>query len=410
MESNDHRKIGVEQDLFSLHEEAGSGLVFWHPRLGVVRKEIEDYWWSIHRKNGYQPIYTPHIVREELFQISGHIEKFSEMMFKPMEIDELSYRVKPMNCPGHILVYKNRNRSYREFPLRWAELGTVYRYENSGAVQGMMRARGFTQDDAHIFCRPEQLADEIAGVLNLIHQVLTTFGFSYKAYLATRPKGMSIGSDEIWAKSIESLKEAANKVNIELGLDEGGGAFYGPKIDFKITDSLGREWQLSTVQCDFNLPGADRFNLKYMDSDGVNKHPILVHRAIFGSFERFVGILIEHYNGKFPFWLAPEQVALIPVHKEAESCLRNFENELLERSFRTIGMYDNEDLRSKIAKVHERNIPLMVLAGKREVEKGQVTLNDARASGKMQNTFDAVKALNILENYRSSKLLNPSLL
>lgn len=330
-------------------------------------------------------------------------------MFKPMEIDELSYRVKPMNCPGHILVYKNRNRSYREFPLCWAELGTVYRYEQSGSVQGMMRARGFTQDDAHIFCRPEQLADEISGVLRLIDQMLTTFGFSYKAYLATRPKGMSIGSDEIWNKSTAALQEGALKAGIALDLDEGGGAFYGPKIDFKIMDSLGREWQLSTVQCDFNLPGSERFNLKYTDSDGELKHPILVHRAIFGSFERFVGILIEHYGGKFPFWLAPEQIALIPIHKDAEKHLRLLEDDLLDRSFRTIGMYDNEDLRTKIAKVHERNIPLMILAGKREVESDQYTVNDVRAVGKIQNTFATGTVVSILEDYRASKGLNPVL-
>jgi threonyl-tRNA synthetase len=253
VKARDHRKLGSELDLFSTHQEAGAGFVFWHPNLGSVRRAIEEFWWEAHQRRGYDPVYSPHVLREQVFSTSGHLQNYADMMYSEMLIDETPYRVKPMNCPGHIIMYETRNRSYRDLPLRWAELGTVYRYEKSGVLHGMLRVRGFTQDDAHIFCTPEQLEEEIAGVVELIRLMLSTFGFEYTAYLATRPE-KAIGAPEIWEKATAALKRAAERENLPLVLDEGGGAFYGPKIDFKVRDALGREWQNSTVQCDFNLP------------------------------------------------------------------------------------------------------------------------------------------------------------
>ena len=368
----DHRKLGTELDLFSSHPEAGSGFVFWHPDLGVVRRELEDFWWEVHTDDGYLPVYTPHVSRESLFSVSGHLDNYGEMMYAPMAIDELPYRVKPMNCPGHILIYKNRGRSYRELPMRWAELGTVYRYERSGVLQGLLRVRGFTQDDAHIFCTPEQLADEIAGVCALVDKIMTTFGFKYTAYLATRPAERTIGDDEVWERATQALREAAVKQGLELVLDEGGGAFYGPKIDYKIKDALGREWQNSTIQCDFNLP--ERFDLGYTDSDGLKKQPIMVHRAILGSLERFVGVLIEHFGGKFPLWCAPTQVAVIPIREEhAEHC-RGLAKQLRAEKFRVDCMDHPAHMNKKIKEAQHRQVPFMLVIGEREMEEGTVAI------------------------------------
>ncbi len=369
----DHRRIGTDQDLFSVHpEQAGSGFVFWHPRLGVVRKEIEDFWWAEHTARKYLPVYSPHISREALFAVSGHLENYAEMMYAPMQIEEQPYRVKPMNCPGHILIYQNRGRSYRELPLRWAELGTVYRYEKSGVVHGMLRVRGFTQDDSHIFCTPDQLADEIAGVLDLVKLMLTTFGYEYTAYLATRPEEKSIGEDESWERATEALKLGAVKADIELELDEGGGAFYGPKIDFKVKDALGREWQNSTVQCDFNLP--DRFDLLYNDSDGTKKRPILVHRAVLGSLERFVGGLIEHYAGKFPFWLAPEQVAVIPIREEQADYAIELAAQMEALGLRVACMTEATHMNKRIKQAQADQVPYMLIVGDAEREAGTVAV------------------------------------
>jgi threonyl-tRNA synthetase len=372
VKKRDHRKLGAELDLYSTHREAGAGFVFWHPNLGVVRREIEDFWWKEHLRRGYKPVYTPHVSREELFAISGHLENYADLMYAPMAIDELPYRVKPMNCPGHILMYKDRGRSYRELPLRWAELGTVYRYERSGVLHGMLRVRGFTQDDSHIFCTPEQLADEIAGVLELVDFILKTFGYDYTAYLATRPKEKSIGAPEIWERATAALRSAAEKVGMRLDLDEGGGAFYGPKIDFKVRDALGREWQNSTVQCDFNLP--ERFDLSYNDRDGTQKRPIMVHRAILGSFERFVGGLIEHFGGRFPLWCAPTQVALIPIREEHSDYCRSLEKKLQAELFRVSCMVDPGHMNNKIKQAQHDQIPFMLIAGDREREQGSVTV------------------------------------
>jgi len=368
----DHRKLGTDLDLFSSHAEAGSGFVFWHPNLGVVRHEIENFWWQEHVKGGYKPVYTPHVAREALFAVSGHLDNYGDMMYAEMAIDDLPYRVKPMNCPGHILIYKNRGRSYRELPLRWAELGTVYRYERSGVLHGMLRVRGFTQDDAHVFCTPDQLADEIAKVCGLVDRILTTFGFEYTAYLATRPAEKTIGEDEVWERATRALEEAAAKQGLPLELDEGGGAFYGPKIDYKIRDAIGKEWQNSTIQCDFNLP--ERFDLTYTDSDGSLKRPIMVHRAILGSLERFVGGLIEHYAGKFPLWLAPTQVAVIPIREEQSEHCRELDERLTQAGLRSEGMLAPAHMNKKIKEAQHRQVPFMLIVGQREMEEGSVAV------------------------------------
>lgn len=372
VKKRDHRKLGTDLDLFSVHANAGAGFVFWHPNLGVVRRELERYWWDLHTAGGYKPVYTPHVSRESLFAVSGHLQNYGEMMYAPMELDELPYRVKPMNCPGHALIFKDRGRSYRELPLRWAELGTVYRYERSGVVHGMLRVRGFTQDDAHIFCTPDQLADEIAGVCKLVDTVLTTFGFEYKAYLATKPAEKTIGDDDIWERATESLRQAAAAVDLELELDEGGGAFYGPKIDYKIKDALGREWQNSTIQCDFNLP--ERFDLAYTAPDGSQMRPIMVHRAILGSLERFVGGLIEHFGGKFPFWIAPSQVAVIPIREEHADYAKGVAERLESELFRVDAMLDAGHMNKKIKEAQRAQTPYMLIAGEREAEEGTVAV------------------------------------
>ncbi|MCP3916322.1 MAG: threonine--tRNA ligase [bacterium] len=368
----DHRRLGAELDLFSTHADAGAGFVFWHPNLGVVRREIEAMWWDEHTRGGYKPVYTPHVSRESLFAVSGHLENYGEMMYAPMDLDEHPYRVKPMNCPGHVLIYKDRGRSYRELPLRWAELGTVYRNERSGVVHGMLRVRGFTQDDAHIFCTIDQLADEIAGVCRMVDKFLTTFGFEYTAYLATRPADKTIGEDEVWERATEALRQAAESIDLPLVLDEGGGAFYGPKIDYKIKDALGREWQNSTVQCDFNLP--ERFDLHYTDTDGMQKRPIMVHRAILGSLERFVGGLIEHFGGKFPFWCAPTQVALIPIREEHADYCRTLEEKLAGELFRVDAMLEPGHMNKKIKHAQKEQVPFMLIAGERERDEGTVAV------------------------------------
>ncbi len=397
----DHRRLGAELDLFSTHQEAGAGFVFWHPKLGSVRREIEAFWWNEHQRRGYQPVYTPHVARENLFAVSGHLENYAEMMYAPMEIDELPYRVKPMNCPGHILIYQSRGRSYRDLPLRWAELGTVYRYERSGVLHGMLRVRGFTQDDSHIFCTPEQLEVEIAGVLDLVHFVLVTFGFEYTAYLATRPAEKTIGDAAIWERATESLRKAAERIAMPLELDEGGGAFYGPKIDFKVKDALGREWQNSTVQCDFNLP--ERFDLSFTDSDGVHKRPIMVHRAILGSFERFVGGLIEHYGGRFPFWLAPIQVALIPIREEHAPYCRGLAAKLSGELFRVDCMDDPGHMNKKIRAAQHDQVPYMLVAGDRERDDGTVAVR--RRGTREQAAMPFERFLELARELRATRSL-----
>ncbi len=402
VKERDHRKLGAELDLFSLHQEAGPGFVFWHPKLGEVRRAIEQFWWEEHQKRGYQPVYTPHVVRETLFEVSGHLQNYGDLMYAPMDIEDSPYRVKPMNCPGHILIYKDRGRSYRELPIRLAELGSVYRFERSGVVHGMLRVRGFTMDDSHIFCRPDQLAEEIAGVIDLVRHTVSTFGFEYTAYLATRPAEKSIGSDEFWRDATEALRQGAQRAGIPLELDEGGGAFYGPKIDFKLKDALGREWQTSTVQCDYNLP--ERFDLHFTDSDGAQKRPIMVHRAILGSFERFVGVLIEHYGGRFPFWLAPTQVALIPIREEHAAYCKELESRLQQELFRVRAMVDPGHMKSKIKQAEHEKIPFMLIAGEREAAERTVTVR--RRHTQEQETLPFEAFLDLARRLRSERSLN----
>ena len=306
----DHRKLGKQLDLFTIHEDAGAGLVYWHPKGARIRHEVEDFWKKEHLKNGYDLLYTPHIGKSWLWETSGHLYNYGENMYAPMPIDEQNYYIKPMNCPFHIMIYKSNLYSYRDLPKRWAELGTVYRYEKSGVLHGMMRVRGFTQDDAHLFCTAEQMDSEITRVVKFSIHMLKSFGFEeLKFYVATKPE-KAVGDDELWDNAISALKKSLESENLAYEMDEGGGAFYGPKIDIKIKDALKREWQLSTIQFDWNLP--ERFDMKYIGEDGKEHRPYMIHRALLGSIERFMGILIEHYGGAFPTWLAPVQAAIIP--------------------------------------------------------------------------------------------------
>ncbi|MEK7817509.1 MAG: threonine--tRNA ligase, partial [Actinomycetota bacterium] len=310
-ERRDHRVLGRELDLFHIDEEVGAGLPLWHPKGALIRKVIEDFWRDAHLANGYEMVMIPHIASVDLWKTSGHWDFYRENMYSPMDIEGQEYIVKPMNCPGHIKIYKSRTRSYREFPIRWAELGTVYRFERSGVLHGLLRVRGFTQDDAHIFCRPDQLQDEIMGVIRFVLFMLKTFGFEeYEVFLSTRPE-KSVGSDEHWEQATAALKVALETVDLGYEIDPGEGVFYGPKIDIKIRDALGRAWQCTTIQVDFNLP--ERFDVAYIGEDNAEHQPIMIHRALLGSLERFIGCLIEHYAGAFPLWLAPVQVVVLPV-------------------------------------------------------------------------------------------------
>ncbi|MGE0385627.1 MAG: threonine--tRNA ligase [Gammaproteobacteria bacterium] len=371
-ERRDHRRIGKDLDLFSLQEGAGGGLIFWHPKGARIRRTVEDYWREQHVKADYEFLYTPHIALETLWHTSGHSDFYRESMYRPMEEDEQLYQLKPMNCPFHVLVFKDRLRSYRDLPFRWAELGTVYRHEMSGALHGLMRVRGFTQDDAHVFCREEQIEDEILRILDLNLTMLADFGFDqYEIQLSTRPE-KSVGSDEIWAKATSALEGALRRKGLAFGIDAGGGAFYGPKIDLKIEDAIGRKWQCSTVQLDFNLP--ERFELEYVAADGQRRRPIMIHRALLGSVERFFGVLIEHYAGVFPAWLAPVQVAIIAItDKQAEYAARVTET-LKNQGFRVESDLRNEKIGFKIREHTLHRVPYMLVLGAREVEANTVAV------------------------------------
>jgi len=372
VEKRDHRRLGKELDLFSFHEEAGAGLVYWHPRGARIRAIIEDFWRQRHFEGGYEVVYSPHIGRSLLWETSGHLDFYADSMYAPMDIDGLDYYLKPMNCPFHIKMYQSKRRSYRELPMRWAELGTVYRYERSGVLHGLMRVRGFTQDDAHIFCTPEQIESEVVEVLRFSLRLLEAFGFSeFKAYLATRPKG-AIGEQARWDQAIEALKRAIAVEGLPYAMDEGGGAFYGPKIDLKLKDVLGREWQTTTIQFDFNLP--DRFDLNYIGPDGQEHRPYMVHRALLGSIERFFGILIEHYGGAFPVWLAPVQAAVIPIAERHNDYAHQVAEQLKAAGLR-IGVNDSGDrMQAKIRAAQLQKVPYMLVIGDREMEGGQVAV------------------------------------
>ncbi len=402
VETRDHRRLGRELDLYTVHEDAGPGLIYWHPKGGRIRQAVEDYWRDRHRRNGYEILFTPHIGRSWLWETSGHLGFYKDNMYAPMEIDDQDYYLKPMNCPFHIMVYKSRTRSYRDLPLRWAELGTVYRYERSGVLHGLLRVRGFTQDDAHIFCSPDQIESEILEVLRFSLRVWEDFGFTdIKAYLATRPEG-SIGDDALWNTAIESLKKAVVAQGLDYELDQGGGAFYGPKIDLKIKDALGREWQMTTIQFDFNMP--ERFDMKFVDADGREKRPFMVHRALLGSLERFFGVLIEHYGGAFPVWLAPVQGVVIPVAPAFGDYAARVARSLKDQGFQVEADLSDSRMNAKIRSAQGEKIPYMLVVGGNEKDAGAVSVR-TRAGEQMNNMPLPDFAAFLGEKIRSKALL-----
>lgn len=377
-EKRDHRKLGKELDLFSIQEESGPGLVYWHPKGALIRKNIEDYWRAEHYANGYEMVITPHIARQELWRTSGHLDFFTDNIFQPMEVEGQPYLIKPMNCPFHLLIYKSKVRSYRELPIRWAELGTVYRYERSGVLHGLMRVRGFTQDDAHIICTREQLDSETKRVLEFVLKILRRFGFSeYEVYLSTRPEKY-VGEDDVWEQATEALRAALVAEGLDYKIDEGGGAFYGPKIDVKIKDAIGRYWQCSTIQVDFNEP--ERFDITYIGQDNAQHRPIMIHRALLGSLERFMGVLIEHYAGAFPLWLAPVQAVVIPIADRHIEYAQSVADKLNADGFRVQVDDRNEKTGYKIREAQVQKIPYMLVVGDREAEAGEVSVR-SRAEG-----------------------------
>ena len=368
----DHRKIGHDLDLFSVVDEIGAGLILWHPKGGKIRKIVENFWSEEHEANGYEFVYTPHIGKAQLWETSGHLGFYKENMYSPVDIDGQQYFLKPMNCPFHIHIYKNAIRSYREMPIRYAEEGTVYRYERSGVLHGLMRVRGFTQDDAHHFCRPDQMPDEIDFVLSFSLHILRSFGFSdIQAYLSTKPQ-KSVGESERWTAAEAALEASLKRSGVDYEVDHGGGAFYGPKIDLKVKDAIGREWQLSTIQFDFNLP--ERFDLSYIGEDGQLHRPYMIHRALLGSLERFFGVLIEHYAGAFPVWLSPIQVALIPIADRHIDYARSVADQLRKTGLRVMVDDRSERMNAKIRDAQTQKIPYMLVMGDKEIENGQVAL------------------------------------
>ena len=367
----DHRRLGKDLDLFSFNETIGGGLALWHPKGALIRHLMETYWREEHLKGGYDLVYTPHIAREHLWEVSGHKGFYAENMYSGMDIDGQNYLVKPMNCPYHIVIYKSRLRSYREFPLRWAELGTVYRYEKSGVLHGLFRVRGFTQDDAHLIVRRDQLADEVDRVIAFCLHILRAFGFTdFLLYLSTRPEKF-VGSEGQWDEAESILRAALERSGVPFDIDPGGGVFYGPKIDLKIKDSLGRQWQCSTIQVDFQLP--ERFDMTYVGEDGARDHrPILIHRALLGSLERFFGILVEHYGGAFPLWLAPVQAKILTVTDAQHPFAREVEARLRAAGIRVEADLRNEKLGAKIREAQLEKVPYMLVVGDKEVESGTV--------------------------------------
>ena len=373
----DHRKLGRELDLFSIADETGAGLVLWHPKGGFVRKQIEDFWRDQHLAGGYDLVYSPHIAKLDLWKTSGHTEYYRDGMYSPIDIENVQYQLKPMNCPFHITIYQSRLRSYRELPFRFAELGTVYRFERSGVLHGLLRVRGFTQDDAHVFCRPDQLDDEIVRVLDFVTGILRAFGFDrYDTYLSTRP-GQSTGTDEQWETATAALRKALEKRGHAYVVDPGEGVFYGPKIDIKIKDSLDRAWQCSTIQVDFNNP--NRFGLEYIGEDGKAHQPIMVHRALLGSLERFFGVLIEHYAGAFPLWLAPVQAVVVPVAERHQDYARQVAEKLRGRGLRVHVDDRSEKMGYKIREAQVQKVPYMLVVGDKEVGAGTVSVRHRQA-------------------------------
>ncbi len=376
IKARDHRVLGKQLDLFSIQEVAGAGLIFWHPKGGLIRKLMEDWMRQECMRRGYQMVFTPHIMRRELWKISGHEGYYADNMYPPMELDDAEYRLKPMNCPGHILIYKNSPKSYRDLPQRYAELGNVYRYERSGTMHGLLRVRGFTQDDAHIFCTPQQIGGEIEACLDFADSVLKTFGFQeYRVELSTRDPqkaGEFVGSDSDWAHAEGALKSVLTARGLSFQTFPGEAAFYGPKIDVKLVDVLGRLWQLSTVQFDFNLP--QRFELEYIGEDGAAHQPVMVHRALFGSVERFFGVLIEHYAGAFPLWLAPLQVGLVPISEKHHAYANSVEQRLQAAGLRVEADRSNQKMNAKIRDFGLQKAPLILVLGDKEATTGTVSV------------------------------------
>ncbi len=372
LKQRDHRKVGRELDLFSIQETIGPGLILWHPKGAAIRQQIEAFWRRLHEEHGYQFVYTPHIARLDLWKTSGHVDFYRENMFPPMEIEGADYELKPMNCPFHLLIYQSHLRSYRDLPIRFAELGTVYRYERSGVLHGLLRVRGFTQDDAHIFCRPDQVEDEISRVLELTTTLLGAFGFhDYDIYLSTRPDHY-VGTPEHWEAATTALSTALTRRKLVYQIDPGEGVFYGPKIDIKVKDQFGRAWQCATVQVDFNLP--ERFKLAYRGEDSREHAPIMLHRALMGSLERFFGILIEHYGGAFPTWLAPVQAMVIPISEAQTAYAESVANRLRAAQIRVEIDRRNEKMGLKIREAQLQKIPYMIVVGGREQEQQTVSL------------------------------------
>jgi threonyl-tRNA synthetase len=388
----DHRVLGKQLDLFSIQDLAGPGLIFWHPKGGLIRKEMEDWMRNEYLKRGYHLVYTPHAFRVNLWKTSGHEGYYAQNMFTPMELDDAEYRMKPMNCPGHILIYQDTLRSYRDLPQRYGELGTVYRYERSGVMHGLLRVRGFTQDDAHIFCTPEQIEDEIVGCIDFALAVLSAFGFTeYQVELSTwDPKDTKnfLGGAEKWEPANRSLENALTRRNIPYKIIPGEAAFYGPKIDVKLVDAIGRPWQLSTIQFDWNLP--ERFKLEYVAEDGTRKQPVMVHRALYGSMERFFGVLIEHYAGAFPVWLSPVQVAVIPISDKHVDYARKVTRQLEEAGVRVHLDDRAEKMNSKIRDHTMQKVPFLLVVGEKEAEAGTVNVR-VRGQQQPEGTVPAVQ-------------------
>ena len=389
----DHRRLGKDLDLFSISEDIGPGLILWHPNGAIIRRAIEDFWLAEHYKGGYKILYTPHIAKLQLWQKSGHLDFYSEYMYSPMEIEGIDYQIKPMNCPFHINIYKNSLKSYRNLPLRYAELGTVYRYERSGVLHGLLRVRGFTQDDAHIFCREDQIEDEILGVLEFTLFILRTFGFDdYEVYLSTRPEKY-VGSLENWERSTNALKRALTIKELSYEVDAGEGVFYGPKIDIKVKDSLNRPWQCSTIQVDFNIP--ERFDVTYRGSDGKDHRPIMIHRALMGSLERFFGVLIEHYAGAFPLWLAPVQAEILTISEKHTDYAVTISERLKSEGIRSELNVENEKIGYKIRNATLRKVPYLVIIGDKEVSEQRLTVR--KRSGENIGPFTIDEFIGIIQ-------------
>jgi threonyl-tRNA synthetase len=380
----DHRVLGRELDLFSTDARIGPGLILWHPKGAIIRSQVEQFEQELILRHGYDIVYTPHVMSERIFEISGHLENFKEGMFGAFEMEGAAYRPKPMNCPGHIAIYESQQRSYRDLPIRMAEFGTCYRYERSGVLHGMLRVRGFTQDDAHVFCTPEQVSEEIGRLLDLVDEILGAFGYPYSIELATKPEEKALGTDEQWDSAVQTLADTLESRGVEFEYDEGGGAFYGPKLDFKLIDAIGRKWQGPTVQLDFNLP--DRFELEYVGEDNERHRPVMLHRVLVGSMERFVGGLVEHYAGAFPLWLAPEQVRVLPISEHFQDSASDFVEQLKAAGIRAV-LADRETLSYRIRDAEMHKVPYMAVIGEREAEAGTVAVRK-RGAGKKQEVVD----------------------